>query len=219
MQTQPLRFPAHQYDRPLMLRDLGPGVHPVAHQVEVAKVGAMLLAAEMKQRGKLPLPHERVGAFILTCGVHDMGENTAPSVKRLVGRVVGDIRRGEKTDEDRATEAAVRELVWGNSVLRELSPGIRSYAERIITHQSDEPDHALFEVAHAISECSVGLHAFAAVRRHTSRGTRTPDELAQLHALAVEATGNTLPAIEAATSQFALAGTFLQRAVALAAAS
>jgi hypothetical protein len=158
IQTQPLRFPkkGHEFDREKKLERLGMDVDPLLHQFEAGLFVARILNHQQKTTGELPLHYDGApmsqrdaSEAIITAFVHDMGEVTEGSIKQEVGRVVGDIEFGGKTDQDREDESSVRLAVFSR-VLPDVSIETLGRMEALIYHKEDSVVHDLFEAAHIV---------------------------------------------------------------------
>ena len=166
MRGQPLRFDKFSYDRERKLADQGMDVDPIGHQWEAALYGTYLLEDEMLVHGKLPdgLDESDAGLIIFILGVHDMGEDTHPDILATVGATVGDIPFGQKTDDDRATETAVRNYHWAKT-FPDIPPELVERIETVITHRDKTILGDLYEAAHDLQAYATGLRAREAQQR------------------------------------------------------
>lgn len=172
IQTQPLRFPreVHHFDRNKKLELIGMDVDPLLHQFEAGLFTARILKHQQDTTGNLPLHHDgtpmvaaEVGISMLTPFVHDMGEVTEKSIEEKVGRVVGDIPFGKKTDQNREDEANVRIEVFSR-VLPDVSPETLRRMETLIYHREDSVLHDLFEATHIVQSFNTAYLAEKASR-------------------------------------------------------
>lgn len=157
MDKQPLRFATDfGYDRQTMLDDLGPDVHPIGHQNETAKHLALLLESK-----DYNLSSEEVGILMFKDRIHDMGESMHPKIALRIGRVVGDIPAGKKTDDERTAEAMVRKYLY-SELFSDAHPEILERVEALIMHaplEGDEKLYKLTEIAHELTTFNTAIRA------------------------------------------------------------
>lgn len=156
---QDLRFAAHfGYEPRVMFAELGPDVHPLKHNLLTYMHVVDLISQQQKSTGQL-LPTEEKTVALIAAGIHDMGESMHPSLIEEAGGVVGDIPYGEKTDEDRAVEAAVRNILWGK-YLSDLPQSLIARVEGVISHDDEHTlAHELYETGHNLGSYRTGIAA------------------------------------------------------------
>lgn len=212
MDTQPLRFAAHfGYDKGRMTSDLGADVNPRLHQYQTALYTSWILDSEDRAGSLLTLARDRAVVLTFAASIHDMGETTHPAIEEEVGKTVGDIPAGHKTDEDREIEAAVRGSLY-RRLYSDVQPAVLQEVEAIISHKDHNLSHEIFEVAHDLQTYMTAVQAkltLEARRAHKRPETLTVvddnDEMARLLNLHAEVTAAIIPNLNkrATTYEFA----------------
>jgi hypothetical protein len=173
---QPFRFTQFGLDNEVLLTDIGPDAHPIAHQYETAVMVTKILETE-RASGNLAITPTESGMVVFASGVHDTGECTHPSL----GRTVGDIPFGQKTPQNRRDEARVLQKVL-EEVYPDVHAGVLLRMRLIIGHHDTSVLHDLYEAGHCLRTLEAG--------RRSGAGVSIKRDQAILDALAAMATGN-----------------------------
>jgi 5'-deoxynucleotidase YfbR-like HD superfamily hydrolase len=156
MDSQPLRF-SHDfsYEPTKMITDLGMDVLPLEHQIGTGKFAAYIIDREAT--GQQPFGDEEAGVIMFASLIHDMGESMHPDIQKQLGRVVGDIPYGRKSDDDRQAEAAVRHFIY-RELYSDVPEATLATIESIIMHEPSRL-HDVFEAAHCLQALETGICA------------------------------------------------------------
>jgi hypothetical protein len=154
-QQQPLRYEAAfgSYGREEMLLDLGADIDPLGHMPATEETFTHLTADE-RQVSSMDVHTGR-----LTAVLHDLGECTHPRLIEKFGAVVGDVPQGSKTDEQRAIEARIWDMLMDRYYQDRLGSSQIERIRKIVTHQEDSWVHSALEAAHDTNTLRVGLCA------------------------------------------------------------
>ena len=180
---QPVRYAnKYPYQRDQMLEDLGDDVHPVRHMSYTAtEIVSPLLDYEIRN-GHEPISTEDIVAIRIAAHFHDIGECEHPSLLDAVGKTVGDVAYGQKTDEDEATEAAIREHIY-EELYPDLDPELLAKVEAIIQNADDSLRPAAFSTAEHIGYLLTGLRAGIKALELMATGETDSERFEQLRRL------------------------------------
>ncbi len=177
MLKQPLRYLARfEYDNDMMREDLGYDLCPIGHQMELPYHVGRIIDSETDE-GTIysMLSDEEIGILMLACMLHDIGESTHPIVSASGLNPVGDIPAGEKTDQNRADEVAVRQLFY-DLLFEDVDEQVIERVEAIISHTDDTHLHELFDAGHVVQTIETSNFAYHALaREHWYRHGETID--------------------------------------------
>lgn len=158
--TQRLRFQPYSYSRGEMWQDLGDDVHPLLHMPHTLKdtVNPMLKSI-VNRDGAKELSIDDIRTLKVTTLIHDIGENTHPSLLEACGEVVDDIPYWLKTDKDEQVEQAIRHHVF-SELFSFIPDRTLNRADEIIM-QSDPTDYAIrfFRAAENTGYYKTGIRA------------------------------------------------------------
>jgi hypothetical protein len=138
-----------------MVEDLGTDVLPLEHQMGTGEFAAYLIYRE--STGQQRFTEEETALILFASLIHDMGETMHPDIRDEVGRVVGDIPYGRKTDDDRQAESAVRYALY-RRLYPDVPPATIVVVEGIIMHEPSRL-HDVFEAAHCLQALDTGIRA------------------------------------------------------------
>ena len=181
---QPRFAQGYGYDSAEMLVDLGPDVHPVEHgRYTHDEILVPLLFGQIQFIGREAQPQlntDDVAALRLAAYVHDFGECEDEKLKAAVGKTVGDIQYGTKTDEDDDIEASIRDYIRA-TYYEDIPEDLWLRAEAIIRDKDDELPTRAFNLVEHMGYYLTGLRAgYLAVletRRRRDEGTAQRDDL------------------------------------------
>jgi hypothetical protein len=195
---QPLRYTAGfgGYDRPQMLRDLGPDVHPLGHMRATHNMLKALMTAGDITREWSTLD---LLAAHATAQLHDIGECTHQTLAIECNGVVGDIHHAHKTPEQRAAEARVRNAIYQRMSLPE---DLLARMEGLIWHHEESPVHDALEAAHNLGAYRVGVQAGRVALRHLEENRPTDKRFFCLQDIAQTVPANVQEEVEKDASVF-----------------
>jgi hypothetical protein len=177
--TQPPRWSQYGVSDGALHSVIGLDAHPLSHMIDTHNLAVEVAARESVNMSHLQLTSRELAVLRTAMLLHDMGENTHPDFANTCG-VVGDIPFGLKTDEQRATEAAVRKIIWDNKYHFFLPEDFRAEAEAVINHTGNTRVVKTAQAAHTLGALEAAAQAYDAGKYDTDLDTTDREHLIEL---------------------------------------
>lgn len=217
---EPRYTKGYGYDASLMLKDLGPDVHPVDHgrHTHDELVIPLLYTQTVLEEGQKfeQFSIEQIVAIRLAAYLHDIGENEHPELLEEVGKVVGDVDYHQKTQQHESDEAELRAYIRA-LLFPDIPDPLWDHIERIIMKKGDDLEVVAFALCEHSGYYTTGLRAgYLALleNAHRQHGSPKRDDHShtQLSRLGLEVSSHhrtgTIPEL---TQRFAYGGLLMQQ--------
>ncbi len=201
LNRQPARFGFHFREDAPVVDYLGADANTNGHMYELPYHGAILLRAHPE----IDLSDEERGILMFAFMGHDMDETTHEEIRHICGGVTGDIKCGEKTDEDKILQAKIRRI-RDIHLYPDIPQSTLDRVESIIAHNDDTILGFLYEAAHELQS----LDTTHVAEETLLQGRYDPADQADIERIATEVRHDVLARLAPLTGKFAFIGSRIQ---------